>query len=80
MASEIRLYDVPPDAPHSLCAFGSCRKAIAFVQGKELYSKVPVSLDHPDAVAENGRVVRAPSHFTDCAGANSFSKSGRKIR
>jgi hypothetical protein len=79
MAVAIRLYDVPPNATLVSCSLGSCGKPIAFVPGKD-GARVPVSLSHPDVVIEQARVVRAPSHFTDCAGANSFSKSGRKIR
>jgi len=76
----LRLYQIPAGTRESFCALGVCGKKIAFVPGVKPGSRVPVSLEHPDAERKAGVVVAAPSHFLDCAGANQFSKSGRRTR
>jgi len=53
-----------------------CRKRM--VWGRTENDKdVPLSIDHPDAKWDGAVCLEAPSHFTDCVAAASFSK-GRK--
>lgn len=73
-AGGIRLFDVPPGAKSVLCRDERCKRPIVFVVNEKTGKRVPVSLTHPDAKIVNGEVVAAPSHYTDCPGANDFTK------
>jgi len=67
------LYAVQAGARRSACR--ECGAAMAFVPGKKAGSYVPLSLDSPFAERdEQGKVVAAASHYTDCPNPKRFSK------
>lgn len=70
------LYPVGPGAGITRCK--KCPARIAWVPGVNPGKMIPASIDSPFAIKEGTRTVAAPSHFTDCPEAKSFSKGGKK--
>lgn len=66
-----RLYPVPPGAAVTRCKCGKLQVFGVTDSG----ARCPLSIDSEWAARdEKGRVVSAPSHFTDCTDAARFSR------
>lgn len=74
--SEVRLWPVPPN-PH-VVPCRACGARMAFVPGKSPGKQIPASLDSPIAKKDAaGNVLEAPSHYSDCPAASTFSRKGK---